>query len=93
MSIIHGARGVGYFVHQFSPVFEEASIFFPEHADAEAAVANTNIRVAALARPLNMPPVGNGVTVKSSSPNAAINVLLKRYGGVTSAFAVNDGSP
>jgi hypothetical protein len=93
MSIIHGARGAGYFVHQFAPVFEEASIFFPEHADAEAAVANTNIRVAALARPLNTPPVGNGVTVRTFSRHAAINVLLKRYGGSTFLFAVNDGLP
>ena len=93
MAIIHGARGYGYFIHQFAPVFEEDSIFYPEHANVEAAVANTDIRVAALARPLNTPPVGNGVTVKSSSTHAAINVLLKRYGGSTFLLAVNDGLP
>ncbi len=93
MSIIHGARGVGYFVHQFAPTFEEDSIFYPEHADTEAAVAKTNIRLAALARPVNKPPVANGVTVTSSNPNAAINVLLKRYGGSTFVLAVNDGLP
>ena len=93
MSVIHGARGVGYFVHQFAPVFEEDSIFYPEHKNAEAAVADTNIRLAALARPLNTPPVGNGVTVTSSNPNAAVNVLLKRYGGSTFLLAVNDGLP
>jgi len=93
MSIIHGARGVGYFVHQFAPVFEEDSIFYPEHANVEAAVAKTNIQVAALARPLNKPPVGNGVIAGTSSPHAAINVLLKRYGGSTFLFAVNDGLP
>ena len=93
MTIIHGARGYGYFVHQFAPVFEEDAIFYPEHRDVEAAVAKTDIRVAALARPLNTPPVGNGVTVKSSSPHAAINVLLKRYGGSTFLLAVNDGLP
>jgi hypothetical protein len=93
MTIIHGARGYGYFVHQFAPVFEEDSIFYPEHKNVEAAVAKTDIRVAALARPLNEPPVANGVTVKSSSPHAAINVLLKRYGGSTFLLAVNDGLP
>jgi hypothetical protein len=93
MSIIHGARGVGYFVHQFAPVFEEDSIFFPEHADVEAAVAKTNIQLAGLARPLNEPPVANGVTVTSANPNASINVLLKRYGGSTFVLAVNDGLP
>lgn len=93
MSVIHGARGVGYFPYQFAPVFEEDAIFFPEHKNAEAAIANANIRLAALARPLNTPPVGNGVTVKSSNPNAAVNVLLKRYGGSTFLLAVNDGLP
>jgi hypothetical protein len=93
MSIIHGASGVGYFVHQFAPVFEEDSIFYPEHADAEAAVAKSDIQLAALARPLNTPPVGNGVTVRSHNPHAAVNALLKRYGGSTFLFAVNDGLP
>jgi hypothetical protein len=93
MTIIHGARGLLYFVHQFAPVQEEDSIFHPEHADVKAAVAATNIRVAALARVLNTPSVGNGVTVTSSSPHAAINVLLKRYGGCTFLLAINDGLP
>jgi hypothetical protein len=93
MTIIHGARGLLYFVHQFAPAQEEDSIFHPEHADVKAAVAATNIRVAALARVLNTPSVGNGVTVISSSPHAAINVLLKRYGGCRFLLAINDGLP
>jgi len=93
MTIIHGARGIMYFVHQFKPVEEEESILHPEHADVKAAVAATNLQAAALARVLNTPSVGNGVTVTSSSANAAINVLLKRYGGCTFLLAINDGLP
>jgi hypothetical protein len=93
MTIIHGARGYMYFVHQFSPVEEEDSILHPEHADVKAAVAATDAQVAALARVLNTPSVGNGVTVASSSPHAALNILLKRSGGCTFLLAVNDGLP
>ncbi|MGD0129599.1 MAG: dockerin type I domain-containing protein [Terriglobia bacterium] len=93
MTIIHGGRGLLYFVHQFAPVQEEDSIFHLEHADVKAAVAATNIQVAALARVLNTPSVSNGVTVTSSSAHAAINVLLKRYGGCTFLLAINDGLP
>lgn len=93
MTIIHGARGFMYFVHQFAPVEEEDSIFHPEHADVKATVAATDIQVAALARVLNTPSVGNGVTVTSFSADAGINVLLKRYGGCTFLLAINDGLP
>ena len=82
-----------YFVHQFSPAEEEDSILHPEHADVKAAVAATDAQVAALARVLNTPSVGNGVTVASSSAHAALNVLLKRSGGCTFLLAVNDGLP
>ncbi len=93
MTIIHGGMGYGLFAHQFAPNFEEDSIFWPEHASVEAAVAATDIQVAALARVLNKPPVANGVTVTSSNANAAISTLLKRYGGSTFLLAVNDGLP
>ena len=93
MTIIHGARGFMYFVHQFAPAEEEDSISHPEHADVKAVVAATDIQVAALARVLNTPSVSNGVAVTSSSAHAAINVLLKRYGGCTFLLATNDGLP
>lgn len=93
MLLIHGGLGIGYFVHQFAPVFEEDSIFYPEHADAKAAVQAIDTQVTALARVLNTPSVGNGVTWESSNPNAAINVMLKRQGGSTFVLAVNDLLP
>ena len=88
MTLIHGGLGFGYFVHQFSPVFEEDSIFYPEHADAKDAVAAVNAQVTALARVLNTPSVANGVTVVSSNPNSPIDLMLKRYGGSTFLFAM-----
>lgn len=93
MTIIHGGLGFGYFVHQFAPVFEEASIFYPEHENVKDAVAAINSQVTALARVLNTPSVANGATVTSSNANAAINFMLKRSGGATFLLAINDLIP
>ena len=94
-SIIHGGHGIVWFTHQFSPTFEEASAFAPEHAAAEAQMALDNIQVAALARVLNQPSVANGIVgnVTSSNAHAGINYLLKRYGGYTFLLTENDGLP
>ena len=93
MTIIHGGLGFGYFVHQFAPVFEEDSIFYPEHANVKNAVAAINSQVTALARVLNTPSVANGATVTSSNANAPINFLWKRNGGATFLLAINDLIP
>jgi hypothetical protein len=95
MSIIHGGHGIVWFTHQFSPVFEEASAFAPEHSAAEAQMALDDIQVAALARVLNTPSVANGMasSVTSSNRYAGINYMLKRYGGYTFLLTQNDGLP
>ena len=93
MTIIHGGLGFGYFVHQFAPVFEEDSLFYPEHANEKNAVAAINSQVTALARVLNTPSVANGATVTSSNANAPINFILKRNGGATFLLAINDLIP
>jgi hypothetical protein len=93
MTIIHGGLGFGYFVHQFAPVFEEDSIFYPEHSDVKNAVTAVNGQVTALARVLNTPSVADGATVTSSNTNAAISFMLKRSGGATYLLAINDLIP
>ena len=93
--VVHGVHGVVWFTHQFSPVFEEASAFAPEHAAAEAQMAADDIQVLALARVLNQPSVSNGMlsAVTSSNTYAGINYLMKRYGGFTFLLTTNDGLP
>ena len=95
IDVIHGVRGVVWFTHQFSPVFEEASAFAPEHAASEAAMAQADIQVNALARVLNQPSVKNGMVspVTSSNAYAGINYMMKRYGGYTFLLTTNDGLP
>ncbi|HSB13707.1 MAG TPA: hypothetical protein VLE22_04560, partial [Bryobacteraceae bacterium] len=86
MSIIHGSMGIGYFCHQFKPVQDEAA---PLHdPETRQALADINGQIASLARVLNTPPVGNGVTVASSNPDSPIDVMLKRQGGKTYLFAM-----
>jgi hypothetical protein len=87
MSLIHGSRGLIYFVHQFKPVFREAALL--DDAEMLAAVTKINEQIRELAPVLNSPSLTNGVTVKSSSAEAPIAWMLKRRAGATYLFAVN----
>lgn len=86
MSIIHGSKGIIYFVHQFKPTFVEAALL----ADPEmlAAVTRINAEVRELAPVLNSPSVKEGASAKSSREDAPIAILLKRSGGASYLFAV-----
>ncbi len=101
MSIIHGSRGIIYFVHQFKPRFIEASVFtHPRMAKGFAAI---NKQVTALARVINSPTVKGGASVTSSVPASAelaaagldpIAVMVKKHGGATYLFSVRmEGTP
>ena len=84
MAIIHGARGIGYFCHRFSPTFSETGPL--DDAEIREALKALNGQIASLAPVLNTRPVGNGVTVSGK-----VDTLLKRYDGATYLFAV--GAP
>lgn len=86
MSIIHGTRGIGYFVHVFAPSFIEAGLL--SDAEMSAAVRAINRQIAALAPVLNRPSVANGVTVSSGNAAVPVDVMLKRFNGETYLFAV-----
>jgi hypothetical protein len=94
MSLIHGSRGIVYFVHQFQEAggFIEAALL----ADREmsAAVARINAQVMELAPALNSPTVGGALTVSSSNPAVPVDAMLKRRDGADYVFAVamRDGS-
>jgi hypothetical protein len=100
MSIIHGAQGIGYFVHQMGPPkggdkFIEASVF--EDANMLKAFTETNHLIASLATVLNGPSVKDAVAVSSSEPAGKelagldllpIAAMVKRQAGTTYLFAV-----
>ncbi|MCC7380964.1 MAG: hypothetical protein IT384_03995 [Deltaproteobacteria bacterium] len=86
MALVHGARGIGYFVHEFDP-FVEAGLL----ADAEmsAAVGSLNARIQSLAPVLNTPSLATAVDVGSSDPAVPVDVMVKQLAGTTYLFAVS----
>lgn len=87
MSLIHGSRGLIYFVHQFKPRFIEAALL----ADPEmlSAVTVINRQIKELAPVLNRPTIRNAVTVQSTNTAVPIATMLKRHEGTTYLFAVS----
>ena len=86
MSLIHGSRGLIYFVHQFKPSFIEAGLL--ADPDMLAAVTAINRQIHDLAPVLNSPTVAAGAAVKSPDGEAPVDVLVKRHEGATWLFAV-----
>ena len=86
MSLIHGSRGICYFVHQFEPTFIEAALL----VDGEmlSAVTEINRQIHELAPVLNSPTIENGTTVVSSESTIPIDAMVKHYDGSTYLFAV-----
>src|SRR5436190_20117342 len=85
MSLIHGSRGLIYFVHQFKPTEREAALLDdPEMLEAVTAI---NRQIHALAAVLNSASITNAVTVESSRADVPIAHMVKRHGGATYLFA------
>jgi hypothetical protein len=86
MSLIHGSRGLIYFVHQFKPVFREAALLDdPEMLEAVTAL---NRQILQLAPVLNSPTLTNALRVVSANPEVPVASLVKRYSAATYLFAV-----
>jgi hypothetical protein len=87
MALIHGSRGLIYFVHQFNPTFKEAALL--DDPDLLPAVTAINRRIHDLAPVLNGGSIVNGATVKSSVGDVPIAWMLKWRGDTIYLFAVN----
>lgn len=83
MSLVHGSRGIVYFVHEFAPTFREDGIF--RHLDVVQEVTKVNQLISALAPILNSPNVSGRLTVSSQVP---IATMVKEYEGSVYVFAV-----
>jgi hypothetical protein len=86
MALVHGAAGIQYFCHRFSPSFSETDCL--DDKDTAAALPRINGLIRELAPVLNSAPVANGVSVTSSVASKPIDTLLKRHAGATYLFAV-----
>jgi len=87
MSLIHGSRGLIYFVHQFEPTFKEASLL--EDVQLLPAVTAINQQIHQLAPVLNRGAPADAVRIASSDPEAPVAAMCKRYEGMTYVFVVN----
>ena len=86
MSLIHGSRGLIYFVHQFKPKFIEAGLL--AEPEMFAAVTALNRQITQLAPVLNSLTIPKAATVQSENQAAPIAVMGKRHEGATYLFAV-----
>ncbi len=95
IALIHGSRGLIYFVHQFKPVFREAALL--DDPEMLAGVTAINRRIQELAPVLNSPSVLEGVTVKADKAEISAGLvhlqpiawMQKRSKDATYLFTVN----
>jgi hypothetical protein len=86
MSIVHGSKGLIYFVHEWQPTFNESALLHdPTMLEA---VARINRRIGALASVLNSPTVSGRIAVASQNANVPVAVMMKEYRGAVYVFAV-----
>ena len=86
MSLIHGSRGLIYFVHEWKPLFNQSALL--DDPEMLAAVTALNRQIARLAPVLNSPTVTNVVAVMSENPEVPVAVMAKRTGEALYLFAV-----
>ena len=86
MSLIHGSKGLIYFVHQFKPTFDEHALLDDPAMLAE--VTALNLQIQTLAPTLNSPTVEKAVTVQSSTPDVPIDLMVKRHEKALYVYAV-----
>ncbi|WP_334128569.1 hypothetical protein [Sneathiella sp.] len=76
LSIIHGARGIIYFVHQFRPYFIEASLLQNEALSRD--IAAINARLQSLAPVLNSPDLDGAVAIETDAATPGSVVAIAR---------------
>jgi hypothetical protein len=86
MALVHGSRGLIYFVHQFQPRFNEHALL--DDPEMLGAVTSINRQIHTLAPVLNSPDLSDGGAVQSSVPDVPIDMMIKRHSGETHVFAV-----
>ncbi len=86
MSLVHGSRGLIYFVHQFKPRFNEHALL--DDPEMLAAVTAINDQIRELAPVLNGPDVPGVARVRSSKADVPIDLATRQHGKTTYVFAV-----
>lgn len=86
MSLIHGSRGLIYFVHEFKPKFIEAGLL----SDSEmlAGVTAINRQIIDLAPVLNGPTLKDSVSATPTNSTRCVATMAKKGKGCIYVFAV-----
>ena len=87
MALIHGAKGFGYFCHEWVPEFNanallDDPVMFP-------AVTKINSQIHQLAAVLNSPDIHDVVSVESGNAGVPIDIMVKHYEDTLYVFAVS----
>lgn len=85
MALVHGSRGLIWFVHEWKPKFNEHAVL--DDPEMLAAVTALNGQIRDLAPVLNAPPA-EGVAVASSAADVPVAATARRHGGALYVFAV-----
>ena len=86
MSLIHGSRGLIYFVHQFRPAFREAALL--DDTEMLEGVTALNRQIMKLAPILNSAAINDAVSMQSVNQTVPVAITVRRYDGATWIFAV-----
>ncbi len=87
MALIHGAKGFGYFCHEWVPepnpnALLDDPVMFP-------AISKINAQIHQLAPVLNSPDVHGIVTVELGTGGVPINIMVKHYEDILYIFSVS----
>ena len=86
MSLVHGSRGIQYFVCSWKPQFNEHALL--DDPEMLPAVTAINKEIRELAPVLNSPTVKGALKVESSNKDVPVAAMVKKHGGATYVFAV-----
>src|SRR4051794_1711830 len=86
LSIVHGSRGIIWFVHQFQPTSNSHALL--DDPPMLEAVTKLNHQIQELAPVLYCPAVDQAATATIAEGGSAIDLLTKRHEGATYVFAV-----
>ncbi len=86
MSIIHGSRGLIWFVHEWKPKFNEHALL--DDPEMLSAVTKINAQIHEIATVINSPSINDLVTVKSANPDVPVAIMVKKHNRSIYIFAV-----
>ena len=86
MSLVHGSRGLIYFVHEWTPKFNESALL--DDPVLLPAVSALNRQITRLAPVLNLPSSPDAAQVSSDNADVPIALMVKRDAKSVWLFAV-----